>query len=207
LAIKAAIKRRIASIECDDALILPHRANPAGSDFRERQVATYLKVAWQQIVRAFVTTPIDFGCGCVDPFTVNIEGAQQASLIEAQVRLNSLQCVFAHEKRSLHRTIVPPKPNSAPRRIISAALIWKTKRHQSHIAWSISPAWFTLNPHEVFLPEEHQWLPWIRSEQRVRLSGFLIYSSPPSASFSRGCFFVALWPCRPRLPLAVLSSG
>ena len=138
----AAIKRN-----CDDALILPHRANPAGSDFRERQVATYLKVAWQQIVRAFVTTPIDFGCGCVDPFTVNIEGAQQASLIEAQVRLNSLQCVFAHEKRSLHRTIVPPKPNSAPRRIISAALIWKTKRHQSHIAWSISPAWLTLSPH------------------------------------------------------------
>ena len=66
-AIRAAIKRKIASIECDDALILPHRANPAGSDFRERQVATYLKVAWQQIVRAFVTTPIDFGCGCVDP--------------------------------------------------------------------------------------------------------------------------------------------
>jgi hypothetical protein len=63
----AAIKRKIASIECDDALILPHRANPAGSDFRERQVATYLKVAWQQIVRAFVTTPIDFGCSCVDP--------------------------------------------------------------------------------------------------------------------------------------------
>jgi hypothetical protein len=28
---------RIASIVPDDALILPHRANPAGSDFRERQ--------------------------------------------------------------------------------------------------------------------------------------------------------------------------
>src|SRR5271166_6376452 len=37
LAIKAAIKRRIASIECDDALILPHHANPPGSNFRERQ--------------------------------------------------------------------------------------------------------------------------------------------------------------------------
>ena len=35
----AAIKRKIASIECDDALILPHRANPAGSDFREPQPA------------------------------------------------------------------------------------------------------------------------------------------------------------------------
>ena len=62
----AAIKRKIASIECADALILPHRANPTGSDFRERQVATYLKVAWQQILRAFVTTPIDFDCGCVE---------------------------------------------------------------------------------------------------------------------------------------------
>ena len=38
LAIKAAINRRIAGIECNHALILPHRANPAGSDFRERQV-------------------------------------------------------------------------------------------------------------------------------------------------------------------------
>ena len=76
----AAIKRKIASIECDDALILPHRANPAGSDFRERQVATYLKVAWQQIVRAYVTTPIDFDCGCVDPFTVNKTWPCAASL-------------------------------------------------------------------------------------------------------------------------------
>jgi hypothetical protein len=37
LAINAASKLRIASIECDDALILPHRANPVGYNFRERQ--------------------------------------------------------------------------------------------------------------------------------------------------------------------------
>ena len=38
LAIKAAINRRIAGIECNHALILSHQANPAGSDFRERQL-------------------------------------------------------------------------------------------------------------------------------------------------------------------------
>jgi hypothetical protein len=29
----------IANIASDDGLILPHRANPAGSNFRERQVS------------------------------------------------------------------------------------------------------------------------------------------------------------------------
>jgi hypothetical protein len=33
----------IANIALDDALILPHRANPAGSNFRERQVASALR--------------------------------------------------------------------------------------------------------------------------------------------------------------------
>ena len=34
-ALAGSSKRRIASIECDHALILPHCANPAGSNFRE----------------------------------------------------------------------------------------------------------------------------------------------------------------------------
>jgi len=38
--------------------------------------AVRLKVAWQQVVRTLMTTPIDFGCGSVDPLTVNIESSQ-----------------------------------------------------------------------------------------------------------------------------------
>ena len=68
---------------------------------------------------------------CVDAFPVQIEGPEQTRLIEAHVRLNALQCVFINEERSLHRTIVPPKPNRAPGRIIEAALIWKTKHDRS----------------------------------------------------------------------------
>ena len=40
---------RIASIESDDALILPHHANPRGCDFRERQD-----------IRLFVRLPISY---------------------------------------------------------------------------------------------------------------------------------------------------
>ena len=47
-----------------------------------------------------------------------------------------------------------------------------------------------------FFCQRSQWIPWNRSERRGRLSGFLAYSCRPSASFSRGCFLVALSPCR-----------
>ena len=88
------------------------------------------KIIGQQVVRALVAASIHFRCRGIDQLTVQIEGAQQASLIEAHVRLNLLQRVFGHEKRRLHRAVVTPKPNSAPCRIVAAALIWKTNCHQ-----------------------------------------------------------------------------
>ena len=39
MAINTGSKRRSTSIKCNDALILPHRANQAGSNFREPQAA------------------------------------------------------------------------------------------------------------------------------------------------------------------------
>jgi hypothetical protein len=36
----------IANIASDDALILPHRANPAGLNFRERQVKNRRERSW-----------------------------------------------------------------------------------------------------------------------------------------------------------------
>jgi hypothetical protein len=69
--------------------------------------------------------------------------------------LNALQCVFVHEKRSLHRAIVSPKPNRAPGRIIEAALIWKTKHDRSRSRSSRQVARIvTLSPHGIFLPVE-----------------------------------------------------
>jgi hypothetical protein len=59
LAINAASKRRIATIECNDALILPHCANPAGWNFWEPQawfaVTRHPTAEWlaQQIIEAF----------------------------------------------------------------------------------------------------------------------------------------------------------
>jgi 2,4-dienoyl-CoA reductase-like NADH-dependent reductase (Old Yellow Enzyme family) len=60
--------------------------------------AEALKVITQQIVRAFVTSPIHFRRGCADQCTVQIEGPQQTGLVKSHIGLNSLECLFAHKK-------------------------------------------------------------------------------------------------------------
>lgn len=65
---------RCASIECDDAQKSSVSPCETGSEFSVTTGRDYLKVARQEIVRAFVTARIDYSCRCVDPFTVNIEG-------------------------------------------------------------------------------------------------------------------------------------
>lgn len=87
------------------------------------------KVIAQQIVRAFVATPIHLRRGCADQCTVQIEGPQKADLIKSHVGLNSLECLFADKKRSLHCTIIAPEPNGVACRVLRAAVVWKANRH------------------------------------------------------------------------------
>ena len=80
-----------------------------------------------QIVRALAATGIDFGRDGVDQVAVRIKGAEQSSRVGPHAGMNPLQRVFSHEKRCLHRAIVPPKSHRPPRRVVRAALIRETR--------------------------------------------------------------------------------
>src|ERR1700690_2041954 len=87
------------------------------------------KISGHQVVRSSTATLINLGCGRIDQFTVRIEGAEQPDLIGPRVGFDSPQRFGIDEKRWLHGAIVSPKPHGAPRCIVKAALIRKTKRH------------------------------------------------------------------------------
>lgn len=56
------------------------------------------KISGHQIVRPFVTASVNFGCGCINQITIQIEGPEKSGLIKPYAGLNSLQCIFMHEK-------------------------------------------------------------------------------------------------------------
>jgi hypothetical protein len=62
---------------------------------------------------------------------MEIEGSQEAIRIEFQIRLDSMQRLLGHKKRSLHRPVMPPEAHHVTRGIITAAEIWEIKGHDS----------------------------------------------------------------------------
>src|ERR1700728_3441587 len=89
------------------------------------------KISGDQVVRTSAAPLINLGCGRINQFAVQIESAEQPDLIGPRIGFDPLQRIGVDEKRCLHRAIVSPKPHGAPRRIVKAALVWKTKRHGS----------------------------------------------------------------------------
>ena len=87
------------------------------------------KIRGNQVVGSSTPALINLGCGRINQFAVRIEGAEQPDLIGPRIGFNSPQRFGIDEKRCLHGAIVSPKPHGAPRCIIKAALIRKTKRH------------------------------------------------------------------------------
>ena len=76
------------------------------------------EISGHQLIKAFAATSVNLHRGGVYQIPVRIEGAQKSCLIGLYARLNSSQCIFIHEKRSLHRAIMPPKPDGAERCIV-----------------------------------------------------------------------------------------
>ena len=76
------------------------------------------EISGHQRIKAFVAASVNLHRSGVYQVPVRIEGAQKSCLIGLYTRLNSSQCIFIHEKRSLHRAIMHPKPNGAERCIV-----------------------------------------------------------------------------------------
>src|ERR1700730_16085639 len=86
------------------------------------------EIGADEIVRSLAAARIDFSRGGVDQVAIGIKRAEQPRFVQSHGRLHPLQRVFAHEEGSLHRAVVSPKPDGAPRGIIGAALILKFQR-------------------------------------------------------------------------------
>src|SRR4029079_12245586 len=82
-----------------------------------------------EVVSAPASSGIDFGGNRVDALTVNVESMKNIDCIGLQVRLHLPQCIFHDEERALHRAVISPEADRAPRRIVTAAAIWKIDRH------------------------------------------------------------------------------
>ena len=65
------------------------------------------EISGHQLIKPFAAASVNLHRGGVYQIPVRIEGAQKSCLIGLYARLNSLQCIFTDEKRSLHRTIMP----------------------------------------------------------------------------------------------------
>src|ERR1700722_19516109 len=94
---------------------------------------------------------------------MRIESSQKSRFIAGHLRLNAFERLLVHEKRGLHRAIVPPEPHGAQRRVIKATSVGEIKRHdQSTVSWRgpPSPSFRRPTPHEPVLPPlPRGWVP------------------------------------------------
>src|SRR5262245_34440399 len=66
----------------------------------------------------------------MDQVAIGIEGAKTSGLVESHVGLNSLQCLFGHEKCRLQRAVMAPEPHGAQCAIVIATPIGKAQCHR-----------------------------------------------------------------------------
>jgi hypothetical protein len=99
-----------------------------------------LEIAAHEVIGTFMSACIDFGCGCIDQWAIVVKGLQGTILIEGHAGLNSAQRILCHEKRSFHRAIISPEPNSPPCGVVTAATIWKAQGHRITSILSEPPA-------------------------------------------------------------------
>ena len=99
-------------------------SNRNGSGDRARK----LEIGQRQFVGPAGPTCIDFGGSGANPIAVDVESAQQPSLVRSGAGLNLHERVGRDEERQLQRGIVSPESNRPTRRVISAARIGKIQR-------------------------------------------------------------------------------
>src|ERR1700730_4070103 len=87
------------------------------------------EVSADHIIGAFVAPCIHLRCRGMDDIPIRVEGAEQASLVEAHVGLNPLQGILGHEEAGLHCAVVSPKPHGPPRSVIKAVLVRNPQAH------------------------------------------------------------------------------
>jgi hypothetical protein len=89
------------------------------------KLSRLLKVRRAEIVPAAASANINLRSRSAYLVTVRVKRVQQTRLIQLDAWLDSRKRILAYKKRCLDRTIVAPKPHSAPRRIIRTAVVWK----------------------------------------------------------------------------------
>jgi hypothetical protein len=102
----------------------PHGAK-AGGVSRMREQRSCLEICRKQIVGAPAAADIHPGGGGAYAVAVGVERVQKTRFIGKNIRLKSLQRVFADEKRCLDRAVMSPEPYGTPRVVIGTAVIWK----------------------------------------------------------------------------------
>jgi hypothetical protein len=119
---------------------------------------------------------IDFGRGCVDQWTIDVENPQGAILIEGHAGLNLSERILGHEKRSFHRAVMSPEPYGPPCGIIAAATIWKSQGHGINPARSEPPGYGQLRTQKPYI--ERRQAAWSRIQSALQSQAGMPRSTP-----------------------------